>query len=168
MISSTMNNTPGEGGEGRPTHDGPYDGITQERASSLLRMGLHGPRKAADDLADELEQCDGTRWLETQFRRSPFVELPHAGKAILSGEAGLEALTALKERSKQIVKKPATREAYLAGLAGYYLSIASALVHHHARITRQSKEELSQVLQDLAAVTPQPWSDLLLSAAKLA
>mgnify|MGYP001252750101 CR=1 FL=1 len=168
MVSSTFSTGPGgevPRGDGR---GGPYDGITEERASTLLRMGLHGPRNAADDLVDELEQCDGARWLESQFRRAPFAELPRVSAALLNGEAGVDAMKALKERAKEIVKKPASREAYLAGLAAYYLAIAAALVHHRTRITRQSAHELEHVLQELAAVTPLPWSELLANGATAA
>ncbi|MBL9002096.1 MAG: hypothetical protein JNK25_13270 [Phycisphaerae bacterium] len=166
-MSSTINNGANGGGTtSTGTGDDPYREITRDQASTLLRIGLEGPRRAADDLADELEKCDGLRWFESQFRRPPFAELPHAGRLLLSGGTSLDALTALKERAKSLVKNPTTREEYLAGLAGYYLAIASAIAHHGARISRQPAEELEPVLQELAAVAPQPWSDLLLAAAK--
>ncbi|MBS0195891.1 MAG: hypothetical protein JSR77_03955 [Planctomycetes bacterium] len=143
----------------------PYEDITEVQATSLLRMGLPGPRKAADDLVDQLEATDSGRWLDSLLRRSPFDELSNAHIALLAGPADVSALNALKDRGKDIVKNPPTREAYLAGLAAYYAAIAAALVQHNQFITRQPRAELESVLQELASVAPGAWAELFTKAA---
>ena len=77
----------------------------------------------------------------------------------------LESLTMLKDRGKEMVKRPQTRSAYLAGLAAYYLGIAAALRDHKACITRTPREELNQILIELASVTTDQWKDLFMQAA---
>lgn len=152
---------------GPPGDNRSYDDITQARASTLLRLGLPGPRRAADDLVDQLELPDSSRWLESVLRRPPFDDLPDAGTALLRGPTPQPALIAIKDRAKDIVKKPPTRELYLSALAAYYASIAAALVQHRTFITRQSREELESVLQELASVAPKPWNELFTNAASL-
>lgn len=142
-----------------------YDDISQDQASAMLRLGLPGPRNAADDLVNHLESADGVAWLRGLFSNEPFSLLKVTQAQILGGSMSLESLTMLKDRGKEMVKRPQTRSAYLAGLAAYYLGIAAALRDHKACITRTPREELNQILIELASVTTDQWKDLFMQAA---
>ena len=48
----------------------------------------------------------------------------------------------------------------LLGLAGYFLAIAAARVHHAASICSRSDAEVDDVLRDLVPALPDPWADL--------
>jgi hypothetical protein len=142
-----------------------YDDISQRQASAMLRLGLPGPRNAADDLVNHLESPDSDSWVRGLFESEPFSLLRVSEAQLLSGSMTLESLTMLKDRGKDMVKRPATRSAYLAGLAAYYLAIAGALRFHKDAITRTPRPELNQILIELASVSPERWKDLFMNAA---
>jgi len=142
-----------------------YDDISSVRASSMLKMSLHGPRNAADDLIDHLETVEGPRWMEILWKKEPFslsiLDIP----SVLGGGAGLDVLMSLKDKGKEMVKKPAHREGYLCGLAAYYIAIAAALVQHGELITRTPRHDVNQILIELASVAPTQWKELFMKAA---
>jgi hypothetical protein len=52
----------------------------------------------------------------------------------------------------------------LAGTAGYFLAVAAGLAWHGEYLSSRPREEISEVLMDLAAVTPGDWNELLVKA----
>jgi|JI6StandDraft_1071083.scaffolds.fasta_scaffold244463_2 hypothetical protein len=142
-----------------------YDDISQDQASAMLRLGLPGPRNAADDLVNHLESADGAAWMRGLFESEPFSLLKVTSAQILGARMTLESISMLKDRGKEMVKRPQTRSAYLAGLAAYYLAIAAALRDHKTVITRTPRPELNQILIELASVTQEQWKELFMQAA---
>jgi hypothetical protein len=142
-----------------------YDNISEEQASLMLKLGLPGPRNAADDLVNFLESLEGPAWAARVIEEPPFNANRAATASLFTSKVPLESLQALKEAGKEMVKRPTTRSVYLAGLAAYYLAIASALLHHGQVITRTPRAELNQILIELASVAPAPWRELFVAAA---
>jgi|GEM_PF-2553029 len=142
-----------------------YDNISANRASVLLRLGLPSPRNAADDLVDRLESPGGSEWATEVMRRDPFTSVSIDLQS-LTAVAPLNMLIALKDLGKDMVKSPSDRDGYLAGLAGYYLAIAAAIVQHRQVITRTPRQELSQILIEIASVAPAPWASVFMRAAE--
>jgi hypothetical protein len=135
--------------------------ITLDHASTLLRLGLTGPRRPVDDLIDRLQRPDGAAWLERALARIPAC----GSAAMLLGHASVKDLTAAKEHCKLLLRDSSDPELRLAAIAGYFLSIAAGLRHHGVRIGGQGRAELSEILLDLAAAAPPAWRDMLAAAA---
>ncbi len=142
-----------------------FNDMGLHRATSLLQMVLAGTRRPVDDLIERLSETDGSAWFRAAIKRSPFGT--RVAQSIKTSDAApdLETLIAAKQDSKQVLHRAADRDAWLVGLAGYLLAIASAAVHHGAVISSTSSHELAGSLLDLATVAPEPWSDLLGRAA---
>lgn len=142
-----------------------YDDISQQRASSMLRLSLHGPRNAADDLVEHLESHDAITWLNGLWSFPPLSTSTFTSEALLAGHASLPALSTLKDKGKEMVKRPLDRVGYMTGLTVYYIAIAAALSHHGASITRTPRDELKQILIEIASVCPAKWRELFEHAA---
>lgn len=150
-----------------PLTPNPYDDITPNLASSLLRLGLPNARNAADDLVDHLDSIAGTAWSESVFSAPPFTILNIDSTSLLSGALPLDVVISLKDKGKDLVKTAQTRDLYLRGLAGYYLGIAAAVVGHNKFISRTPTPELSQILIELASASPAAWRTLFVDAANI-
>ncbi len=142
-----------------------YDDISPQRASSMLRLSLHGPRNAADDLVEHLESQDSIKWLTDVWAVPPLSRFTCNSEGLLAGQASLALLNTLKDQGKEMVKRPLDRAGYMTGLTVYYIAIASALTHHGASITRTPREELKQILIEIASVCPAKWRELFEQAA---
>jgi hypothetical protein len=147
----------------------------QERASTLLRLGLKGPRRGVDDAIEQLIVPEGPIWLEECLSllglpaaAGPRVSAdPAAGalEQLVAGRASAAALREAKERHKAAMLGAQDRESRVQSMLLYYLCIAAALAHHRERITAQDTTELSDALLDLAGALPEPWALLAARAA---
>ncbi len=135
--------------------------IPVDTATKLLRLGLGGRRRPVDDLIDRLHEADGAAWLSRALNAGPLHGIGAADAMLLEGKASVATLAAIKERSKVILERPRDREERLAGLAGYFLSIAAGLRHHGKVIGGRGREERDAVFLDLAAAAPPAWSEML-------
>jgi hypothetical protein len=135
-----------------------------ETASKLLRLGMSRPRRPVDDLIDRLGASDGARWLDSVLEAAPLADLGVPASWFATGAPTLDELNAVKERSKDIVRSGPDKETRLAGIAGYFLSIAVALRIHGELITGRRRDEVDAVLLDLAEAAPSPFNDLLSAA----
>jgi hypothetical protein len=135
----------------------------ERRAARLLELGRTPPRRAVDLLLEDLA-AHGAGRLEELLRAGPAGAFPPRDLA-LSG-ASLAALVGIKERCKSMPERDLRGR--LQSMAGYFTSIAAALVQHRTRITRRSLEKLEPILLDLAAATQSPWSELFTAAGSLA
>lgn len=139
--------------------------LDPKTTARLLELGLSGPRKPADDLLERLERKEGRRW----FSDRVLAGISEGGfenpDRLAPGEATLEELIALKDWSKGEVSG-SSGDRRLAGLAGYFLAVAAALVHYQKLICGRTRGELDPVLFDLATAVPSPWDDLFVKAAR--
>jgi hypothetical protein len=137
-----------------------FDGLTPADASRLLRLGMNDERRPIDDLIDYLNEAPTKDRLTGLLSHETFgLEEPH--KDLVDGQASAERLRDVKDMSKVLYKRGKNREERMTGMAGYFLSVAAALAHHQQRICSRNREELDQLLLDLAEVAPDPWSTLL-------
>ncbi|MBX3365518.1 MAG: hypothetical protein KF866_12240 [Phycisphaeraceae bacterium] len=131
----------------------------------LLQLGIAGPRRPVDALLDRLGAADGPAWFAQLLQRHPIRQIGDPLQTLVHGRVDMTALERLKEASKRLLQDAISENDRLAGLGGYFLSIAAGVEHHGRNISSRPAQELHVVLLDLAAVAPMPWSDLLASAA---
>ena len=148
-----------------PQSDPPNEPLTLHQATKLMKLGMIGPRRPADELIDCLARDrHGVAWLEKILEDGPLRDLGNARPLLADGDATVEQLIEIKNRSKRLLKEASSVEERLGGVAGYFLSIAAGLRHHHARIGGKGRLELDQVMLDLAEFAPEPYSSLLCGA----
>jgi hypothetical protein len=75
------------------------------------------------------------------------------------------ALRTFKDECKQTFRNGRELDPVLFAVAGYFLAIASALLHHRTAISTQPVRELRPLLIELATALPDPWSSLASRAA---
>jgi hypothetical protein len=139
--------------------------LTVEKATVFLRLGLEGPRRPVDDLIDRLRRSSGGSWLNDALQAGPLKGQGSASELLIDGKATIAQLIAIKDRSKALVKEAVAGELRLAGIAGYFLSIAAGLQHHGKLITTRDHDQLAEILLDLAEAAPEPFKGLLSHAA---
>ena len=139
--------------------------LSAEHASVFLKLGIAGPRRPIDDLIDEINRDATGHRLTQLLEAGPFRGMGSAERLLLEGESSLEEWSEIKERSKLIAKQAATADERLAGMAGYFVSIAAALHHHQVLLTTRDRETLEPSLLDLADACQEPFKALLSSAA---
>ena len=137
-------------------------------ATQLLRLGLTGPRRPVDDLIDRLGEPDGANWLIEALDQGVLAGLGSAVGQLAEGEATVEQLAEIKERSQSQLRTGLDRDSRLAGIAGYFLTLAAGLRHHGHALSSRSRDDLDPVLLDLATVAPSPFSELLSDATLVA
>ncbi len=129
----------------------------------LLRMGMRAPARPSDKLIDRLAAADAHDWLAQSLASDRIAGA--ASHSIASGGWSISDLDALKNRCKALTLSEADAAARLGALAGYYLAIAAAIVHHQRLISSQPKAELASLFADLGSAAPEPWATLLGKAA---
>ncbi len=142
----------------------PAPRIDHEGATSLLRLGMVGPRRGVDAVIDRLRMPDGAQWLESSL----LVFAPSAEEAramLVEGSARLDQLGEAKERHKQAMLSSAPASERQRAILLYYLCIAAGLAHHARSLTSQPQADVSAALLDLAVALPEPWSLMLARAA---
>lgn len=149
-----------------PASKGALD-LTYAEASRFLRLGLSRPDRPVDDLIKRLRQPDGAQWLASALVEVLGGSADSPGRKLLDPGTPLVELTQLKERSTDFARRASDSESWLMGMAGYFLSIGAALVHHSSLITSRSRDEVTRTLRQLAETTSPPWSSLLKRAAEL-
>lgn len=143
------------------TDSGSFD-MTPSDASRLLRLGMADERRPVDDLIDGLKAKEaGPRTLIELLERPGLIDPGQADGMLIQGEAGIDHLQGLKQRGKICYKNADSDAERMAGLAAYFLAIGAALAHHGKLICSRSREELDQVLLDIAEVAPEPWDEML-------
>jgi len=137
-----------------------------------LRLVLQATAQAANlrqsplsHLLARLEEPDGRAWFERGLSGPPWTTVPGGAAAILGGTASLVALYAVKDHCKAAFRGGEDLDNVLTSVAGYFLAVAAALVHHGAVLSSQSRAELGPLLIDLATALPEPWSSLASRAA---
>ncbi|HVR74254.1 MAG TPA: hypothetical protein VMT52_07980 [Planctomycetota bacterium] len=140
-----------------------FDGIEGGRLSRLLRLGLSGEREPVDELISRLDAPDGRAWLEAVVDRGPLALEPSRPLADLlaEGKAPLEVMLLLKKRANALLGRLEPKEDFLCGIAGYFFTVAAALVHHGTMISSQDEERLEAVFRKLSHSVPEPWKSLL-------
>lgn len=137
----------------------------RETISRLLQLGITGPRRPVDALVERLSAADGAAYFKQMLARAPIKNLGDPEVALVHGRCDEVALDRLKEASKRLLQDAINDTDRLAGLAGYFFSVAAALVHQDRNITSRSTQELHEVLLELASVSPGTWARFLGAAA---
>src|SRR5262245_6549412 len=99
-----------------------FSNLGEDQAKRLLTFGLTKGARPVDSLIDRLGAADGASWLAKTLEGAPF---ENSGQALrlVTGEAAVGELTAIKERAKtQAASKD--KQARLAARAAYDLAIA--------------------------------------------
>lgn len=143
----------------------PATDIPPDLATRMLRLGVAGPRRGVDDLIDRLRTPDGWDWWLASMSELGEGSSSDASARLVEGKVDLKFLQGAKELHKARMAQGNPIPKRLASMAAYYACIAAAQVHHKMTITGQNPELLSEALADLAAATPEPWSDLIGKAA---
>ncbi len=141
--------------------------ISPDLATRMLRLGVTGPRRGVDDLIDRLRTTDGWQWWESCMSELGEGSAKDAAARLVKGGYDLKQLTTAKELHKSRMGSGNPVNTRLTSMAAYYACIAAAQVHHKKSITNQNPALLAEAMADLAASTPQPWSDLIGKAAML-
>jgi len=142
-----------------PTSPGAEEGrLAPGPATRILQLGLDEPIRPIDHLLDRLSRPDGSDWLVGALARSPASMFGPSQHFLADGQASIDQLQSIKHRSKQLLAESKDLQSCLCATLGYFFSIAAALAHYQKVITSRSREEFLPVLEDLAAVAPEPWS----------
>jgi hypothetical protein len=113
-----------------------------------------------------LMQIDGQLWLALMLETGPTGGLGAPPRdSLCHGRASLEQLRAMKRECKRHLKRSRDPEVRLGALAGYFATVAAALVHYGQLICNRSRGELEPILLELSEVTPRAWSVLFMQAA---
>lgn len=153
---------------GQTSHISVYESVGDAQASCLLRLGLVGPRRPIDDLADRLADTGSSGWLDATLEIGATAAIGSGRSTLVVGTPSIEDLKKIKNEGKRRYRFADSVDGRLGGLAIYFVAIASALVHHRANICSRSPQVLHDALVDLAAVASGPWSDMLTRAAAVA
>lgn len=147
------------------TSDKKFGDLSGDRATKMLRLGVVGPRRGVDDIIDRLRTPDGWEWWNGCMSELGEGSATDAADRLVKGSATIEFLLQAKELHKRLMAAGNPTPKRLASMAAYYACLAAAVVHHGRLISGQPVEQLSDALADLAASTPEPWSDLIGKAA---
>ncbi|MBL0922410.1 MAG: hypothetical protein IBJ10_09825 [Phycisphaerales bacterium] len=132
----------------------------------LLSLGLGGPSRPVARLLTRVSANDGREWLAGALRRLPLQGADPIA-ALRDGQAGVQQIVAIKDRSKRLAAGENDDDT-LVGTLGYLLAAGAALAHHGASISSRPADELAGVLLDLAQTLGPEWEPMLARAAILA
>ncbi len=139
--------------------------LEPETLSTLLRMGLEGPRRPVDDLIDRIAQPDGHAWLDRMIRH----DLPLGERRIiprvLHRQAQLDEVHELKAMAKERLAQVRTSQDRVSALLSYFVAIAGGLAQFHLSITSRGADDLVPALLDLAEAMPDRMAGLFADAA---
>ncbi len=144
------------------TPDAPVelDGAAVQR---MLELGVDESRRPVDVIIERVAAKDGAAWIRQTLLRSPVGGLGDPEQSLVSGQSDLEQLRRAAERCRTDDAPPGS-DAALGAMLAYFLTIAAALAHHGAKLSRRSRTQIDESLLDLAAAAPEPWRDLLCRA----
>ena len=139
---------------------------TDAAISKLLGLGLRPSDQPFDFLIERLCAPDGPAWLSS--RVDAVFEEPSGWFAdhVVSGGVSLADLESLKQSAKSLYHRASSKGTSLLALAGYFLAVAAALVHHGSYISGRDRTEVRTAFLDLADVLPEPWKPVLTAAAE--
>ena len=139
--------------------------LEPETLSTLLRMGLEGPRRPVDDLIDRIAQHDGHAWLDRMIRH----DLPAGERRIIQRvllrQAQLDEVHELKAMAKERLAQVRTSQERVSSLLSYFAAIAGGLAQFRLSITSRGAGDLVPALLDLAEVVPERMASLFADAA---
>lgn len=158
----------GHASSGQTSHISVYDSVGESQASTLLRLGLLGPRRPIDDLADRLSEPGAATWLDSMLEIGTTAAIGKPRSVLLMGATSIEDLGKVKDEGKRRYRSSETADGRLGGLAIYFVAIAGGLVHHRRNICSRPPDVLHAALLDLASASAGHWSDLLTKAAAVA
>lgn len=150
---------------GQTTHISVYESVGESQASTLLRLGLLGPRRPIDDLADRLSEPGASTWLDGMLEVGTTTAVGLPRSVLLAPGTTVEQFGKIKDEGKRRYRTAETADGRLAGLAIYFVAIAGALDQHKKNICSRPLDVLHAALLDLAASAPGVWSELLTRAA---
>jgi hypothetical protein len=130
-------------------------------ATRLLNLGRQTSRGPLADLIRRLDRPDGRVWLSGAMADWPFTQIGgDAESTLLRGQASLDQLATLKRTAKSQASDPGDADRLIRAVLGYYLSVATALVHHQKNLSSQPPNDLADAFGELGAALGAPWDDL--------
>ncbi len=150
------------------THDAAafQNTMTNDQATTLLMLGLtSGSSRQIDALLDRISETHVQPWFN---RALGDVFDADAITAMLSGDIDIAGVKHHKREAKRQLTEATTQDSRLTALAGYCVTVASALAHHGTLISSRPGEEWTEVCADLAGVVSPEWRDLFTRAAERA
>ena len=120
----------GHASSGQTSHISVYDSVGESQASTLLRLGLLGPRRPIDDLADRLSEPGAATWLDSMLEIGTTAAIGKPRSVLLMGATSIDDLGKVKDEGKRRYRSSETADGRLGGLAIYFVAIAGGLVHH--------------------------------------
>jgi hypothetical protein len=135
-----------------------------DATARLLAQAARRSGRSVERLIQRLELDDGPTWLRDALKHGRWGESTDVHERLSSGTASLDELRAVKDASKALYER-VEADAHLAGVAGYFFSLAAAIVQYGTCIGSYDRAELRETFLDLASVSPPPWSDLCERAA---
>lgn len=139
--------------------------LEAETLSTLLRIGLEGPRRPVDDLIDRIAQPDGNAWLDRLTRHELPLRERRIIQRVLLRQAQLDEVHELKALAKERLAQVRTSQERVSALLSYFVSIAGGLAQFRLSITRRGAGDLVPALLDLAEVMPDRMAGLFADAA---
>lgn len=141
---------------------------TSDRTTQMLGLGITGPRRPVDDLADRFEKPDGAAWMEGAIRRlGTTFDFSMTLQHLTADPApDLEGLRRVKDACAR--GGPADPSRRLEFLLGYFLAITAGLARHGVVLTSRPGAEVRAALETLTASAPAEWTGLFARATRLA
>ena len=150
-----------------PELDATENDLSAGTVTDLLRLGQDAKRRTVDELIDRLIEERDPAWFERMLEAGPPGSCGPVRKSLHDGGASLPDVIRIKNGSKAAFHRSSPEER-LSGIAGYFLAVAAARIHHGATISSRPREEVDGVLLDLASSAPAPWDEFLFHAVELA
>ncbi len=143
-----------------------FSDLSTSDASKLLQLGLNIPERPIDQLMDRLNQPDGLNWLDLQLSEEPISMFGSPKQLLVKGDITLDQLKKIKQQSKKLLSSHPDYSSRMQATIGYFFSIAASLLHHQTLLSNRKREEIKAAMDDLSAITSDPWSDFFKSASQ--
>lgn len=143
-----------------------FTDLSTSDASRLLQLGLHTPDRPIDLLIDRLNQPDGQNWLDVQLSENPISKFGAPQQLFVKGEITLDQLQQIKSDCKKLLSTHHDNLSRMQATIGYFFSIAASLLHYNKLISNRKREEIKAAMNDLSAITSDPWPEFFKSAAE--
>lgn len=143
-----------------------FSELSTSDASRLLQLGLDAPEKPIDQLVDRLNQPDGLKWLNLQLSEKNIAMYGSPKQLFIGGKITLDQLQQIKQQSKKLLSTHTDHSSRMQATIGYFFSIAASLFIYEKLISSRKREEIKASMNDLSAITSEPWSEFFKSAAE--
>jgi hypothetical protein len=142
--------------------EGAKKSLSDLQISRLLQMSLSGSDRPIDKLVVRLSESDGVEWFESQLVADPIAPFL---EGLRNGTLSRDELDMLRRAGKRQFSA-GEGEATMTGVLAYLLALAATLARHGVWASERRFDEVVHVLEDLVALLPSPWKEIVETAAK--